>query len=397
MKSAAKDYLLSQASEIVDKALRDKRGLTYTEKSTVESNLERAKEIDKTERLQSAIDRGEITSIPQDPEQVAMQGELDRLRSGFTSKASSQGMPSLDFSEAHVKSMHEAAQSGFYFKASIDSTASPMSAVGDYRMSVHPFLRDRARVANLIPVERTEAPTVFYFRGSTAASAAAAVAEGAAKPESSPLWTQVAAPVRKIAHYTRINDEILQDFSNFSNVVGSELLAGLVDAENSQILTGSGTSPNLTGLLTTTGILTRARGTDSNLDAVLKAKSDLRVGASFTEPDAIVIHPSNLMTIQTQKDADGRYITNDPAAPGPETLFGMKVVATTKMTLNSALVGNFKEAATIYLRMAPTVEVAPVGGGTTEFISNQTLVRCEERLALAVQRPTSLISVTGLV
>lgn|GEM_PF-3838810 len=38
-----------------------------------------------------------------------------------------------------------------------------------------------------------------------------------------------------------------------------------------------------------------------------------------------------------------------------------------------------------------------MGGGTTEFIANQTLARCEERVALAVPRPTSLISITGLV
>ncbi len=126
---------------------------------------------------------------------------------------------------------------------------------------------------------------------------------------------------------------MLQDFTNFSQVIGQELLASLIDAENGQILTGSGASPNLTGLLTTTGILTRARGADSNLDAIAKAKSDLRVGASYTEPDAIVIHPTNLMSIQTAKDGDGRYIVADPAAPGPESLFGMRVVATTKMTL----------------------------------------------------------------
>lgn len=42
--------------------------------------------------------------------------------------------------------------------------------------------------------------------------------------------------MRKLAHFTRINDEVLQDFSNFSNVVGAELLAGLVDVENAQLL-----------------------------------------------------------------------------------------------------------------------------------------------------------------
>ena len=109
-----------------------------------------------------------------------------------------------------------------------------------------------------------------------------------------------------------------------------------------------------------------------------------------------MIHPTNLLTIQTAKDGDGRYITNDPAAPGPEQLFGMRVVATTKITLNTALMGNFAEAARIYVRQPPVVELAPLGGGTTEFIANQTLARCEERLALAVPRPTSLISITGL-
>ena len=167
--------------------------------------------------------------------------------------------------------MHTAAQGAYHFKVDIDSTDAPMAAVGDYRMTPFPFLRDKPQVANLIPVERTDAPTVFYFKGSTAASAAAAVAEGAAKPESSPVWTQVSAPVRKLAHYVRINDEVLQDFTNFRQVIGTALLAGLIDAENAQLLVGSGVAPNLTGLLTTSGILTQARGADSSLDAILKA------------------------------------------------------------------------------------------------------------------------------
>ena len=74
----------------------------------------------------------------------------------------------------------------------------------------------------------------------------------------------------------------------------------------------------------------------------------------------------------------------------------MRLVPTTKITLNTALMGNFAEAARLYVRQSPVVELAPLGGGTIEFIANQTLARCEERLALAVPRPTSLISITGL-
>lgn len=324
------DYL-REAQHLVDTAERERRSLTDDERRRAESALKEVQQIRDHKALTNMIEGFNASSMGHSP-------------------MKSRGVPALDFNMNQVRMMHAAAQSATHYKADIDSVDAPMAAVGDYRMTPYPFLRDKPRVANLIPVERTDAPTVFYFKATTAASAAAAVAEGAAKPEPSPVWTQVSAPVKKLAHYTRINDEVLADFSNFRQVIGTELLAGLIDAENSQLLVGSGTPPNLTGLLTTSGILTRARGADSNLDAVLKVKADLRVGASFTEPDGLIIHPSNLSTIQLAKDSQGRYITNDPAQSGPETLFGMRLIPTTKITLNTALMGNFAEAARIYVR-----------------------------------------------
>jgi HK97 family phage major capsid protein len=61
------------------------------------------------------------------------------------------------------------------------------------------------------------------------------------------VWEQVAAPVRKLAHYTRVNDEVLADFDNFRTVVSSEMIAGLIATENDQLLNGDGNAPNLTG------------------------------------------------------------------------------------------------------------------------------------------------------
>jgi len=60
------------------------------------------------------------------------------------------------------------------------------------------------------------------------------------------------------------------------------------------------------------------------------------------------------------------------------------------MTQNTALVLNAKLAATAYVRQPPTVEVAPFGGGMTEFVQNQTLVPAEERLALASHHPAAV-------
>ncbi len=66
--------------------------------------------------------------------------------------------------------------------------------------------------------------------------AAASVAQGANKPESSPTWEEVTAPVRKIAHYTRVNDEVIADFRAFLAVCGSEMIAELIDEENAQLI-----------------------------------------------------------------------------------------------------------------------------------------------------------------
>ena len=47
------------------------------------------------------------------------------------------------------------------------------------------------------------------------------------------------ATVRKLAHYTRVNNEVIADITRLQ-VVGTELLSGLIDEENQQFLTGHG-------------------------------------------------------------------------------------------------------------------------------------------------------------
>jgi hypothetical protein len=79
------------------------------------------------------------------------------------------------------------------------------------------------------------------------------------------------------------NDEVLADHESFLQVVGTELLAWLVDRENAQILNGTGVTPNLLGLTIAPGVLTvPSAGTD--LDAIAAAFLALRTGAGDCEP-----------------------------------------------------------------------------------------------------------------
>jgi HK97 family phage major capsid protein len=94
-------------------------------------------------------------------------------------------------------------------------------------------------------------------------------------------------------------DELLADGGPqmFSDLV-ADLTRDLVRVENAQLLSGSATAPNLRGVLNTTGIQTRARGTDSNLDALLKvhhaaARQRLRrAGRDRPAPDELGDDPA---------------------------------------------------------------------------------------------------------
>jgi|GEM_PF-3544965 len=302
----------------------------------------------------------------------------------------------MRFAATDLKDLHSGAMNRHLVqKAAITSTTAPMAAIADARTDVWTFPRDVVRIANFIPSETTNAPTVNYFRATAAASAAAAVAEGANKPESTPTWESVTATVRKLAHYTRVNDEVIADFDGFLRVVGAEMIAGLIDEENDQLLNGTGVAPNILGLTATPGIGTvGSAGTD--LDAIATAVNTIRTTA-FLEPDIIIMHPNDWASsgFLLAKDTAGNYLLGNPAEQTTPRLWGIPVALTVRMTENTALVANLRDAARLYVRQAPTLEVQP-GGGTAEFIANQTLIRAEERLALTVVRPASICLVTAV-
>lgn len=61
----------------------------------------------------------------------------------------------------------------------------------------------------------------------------------------------------------------------------------------------------------------------------------------------------------------------------------MRVLITNRIVEHTLMVANLAEAATVYVRQPPTIEVQPGGGGDASFVNNTTNLRAEERLALA--------------
>ena len=315
-----------------------------------------------------------------------------------TSTSGSEDLAQLTFSNEQLVELQKGALNRTVTtKASISAATASMAGVAQYQLNPFPYLRDAGRILDLIPQERTNAPAVRYFAETTAAAAAAAVAEGAAKPESTPVWTEVTATVRKLAHYTRVNDEVVADFRRLP-AGHRQLHAGRADRHRERPAHHRHRGRPL---------LPRPGHEPVGPHRRLSRHRPRRGGRSVRR------HPGRCRPLRPRrrghaperrysagfllaKETTGAYLVGSPVTAVKPMLWGVPVILSEYMTENTALVANLKIAATAYIRQPPVVEVAPYGGGTTEFIANQTLVRAEERLALAIHHPAAICLVTAV-
>ena len=179
--------------------------------------------------------------------------------------------------------------------------------------------------------------------------------------------------------------------------------------EESQLLLGNGTAPALQGFVAsgrTIGTFTRGTA-DDNATALFKCANGVR-GSSFLDPDTVVINPTNWQAIRLGKDNSGQYYGGGPfyaayGGSGPlasssqfsaDSLWGMRVVVTSAITLGTALVGAFGQGAALFRKGGLRVEASNSHG--TFFQSDLVAIRAEMREALAVCRPSAFCAVVNL-
>lgn len=305
--------------------------------------------------------------------------------------------PSLDLDEDQIQALFRSAKSAQNFRletkdASSDTNLSQppslMPGIVDHR-------HEQVRLLEHLITTSMPGPSIEFISHTSTSGGAATVAPGGLKPVATLTTVASILTARKIAVVSGVVDELLEDYAAFAQYIQLELRRIIVDEENAQILSGSGTGDDLLGLLLTSGILTRAKGTDTGLDALEQAMTDLRTGPSFTAADAVVLNPTTWSSLRRTKDTQGRYILNpDPSAEEANTLWGVPVLPTTTMPAGTGIVANLGIAATAFIRRGLSVDSTQ--NNTDDFQRNRTQFRAEERLTLGVQRPSAICKVTGL-
>ena len=241
----------------------------------------------------------------------------------------------------------------------------------------------RVVVADLIAPGTTDSNLVQYTKEKTFTNAADAVKEGLVKPESALTFEAASAPVRKIAHWIPVSEEMLEDFAQTRSIIDARLTLGLELKEEDELLNGSGVDPHILGLNMLTGMTaTQALGADTIADAMLKQITKIAT-TTFIYPDGFVMNPADWLTVAIAKNTQGNYMGSGPFAP-PQApmLWGLPGAVTPAEVVGEALVGAFRAAAQIFRRGGIRIEAT--NSHQDFFIKNLVAIRGEERLALAV-------------
>lgn len=250
----------------------------------------------------------------------------------------------------------------------------------------------RMTIRNLVSPGVTGAAAIEYVRESGFTNAAAPVAEGAAANYSEITLELTTANVRNVAHLFKASRQVLDDLSALQSYIDSRAAYGLMLAEESQMLYGSGTGANLQGMIPVAEAYAAPTGAtvvdEQHIDRLRLALLQSQL-AEFPS-DGIVMHPTDWAVIEMLKDSNGQYIIGRPQDGTTPRLWGRPVVATQAIAQNTFLVGAFQLCAQIYDRQ--TTEIIVSTENDTDFEKGLVTIRAEERLAFAIYRPEALVT-----
>lgn len=398
----------AKAMPLMETAEKESRELTAEERTAIEASLTEARELKaQLDALGADRDlREQIAALSAEDE--ARMSRAERRHTGFLKSLGQQFVESE--AGEWLKTTNGRRTGAAWTSPSVElivpdslqaATLSTDGASGgdlivsQYRAGIVPVLFKRLTIADLLASGTTDSNSVTYMKESSFTNAAAAVAEGAAKPESTLVFDQVTDQVKKLAHWLPVTEEMLEDVAQVRSYIDARLRLGVELTEEDQLLNGSGSGANIQGILNRSGLhAAQARSTDTNADAIFKQIWAILTD-SFLMPDGVVINPTNWQSIALSKDSSGQYYGAGPFAPmQARTLWGLPVVVTPTIAANTGLVGAFRQGAQVFRKGGIRVEAS--NSHADFFVKNLVAIRAEERLALAVYRPGSFGTVTGL-
>jgi HK97 family phage major capsid protein len=248
-------------------------------------------------------------------------------------------------------------------------------------------------VRQLLPQGSTTAEVVRYVRESAYDNGAAATAQGATFTESDFDLTAYDANVQKIGTYFRISEEMLNDTPQLTSYLAARAPEKLLTVEDTQLLYGNGTTPNISGI-STSGATAFAAGsfadtiTAANQFDVLTVAINQLALVNY-RPDYIMLNPTDFAKILLLKATTNEYLQEQAYMGLQPQFLGIPVVQNTAITAGTYLVGNFGLATQMWVRENLSLEFFREDG--TNVRDGFVTVRLVERIALTNYAPLAIV------
>ena len=218
---------------------------------------------------------------------------------------------------------------------------------------------------------------VYYdWDADTIVRAAAAVAEGAAFPESTAKFAKYEVELKKIGDTLPVTEEFFEDEQMFANELQRFLITNVEIIENSTVGT------DLLAACTAYTAAAAGIASPSIYDLVVKAREAVEKGANNKyKVDVAYMNLTDINRYKLEKDANNNYVMPPFYDAGGNRIDGVTVVEDNSITANTMILGD-RRFAEIHEKTGYQVSKGYTG---TQFAEDEMTLKVRKRLLLLVR------------
>lgn len=219
--------------------------------------------------------------------------------------------------------------------------------------------------------------------------------EGDDKPQASVQYIEKTQSVKKVAVFTKMTMEMLEDLPQFVSFIVRNLERRLDIVMENQLFTGNGIGDNLTGVSEyavafTGGSLANSITNANELDVIEAIATQVKEANGL--PENLYVHPSTMAKIRLIKDSTGRPIWKDYVTPSGEFNYsGMNIIETLAVAAGD-FIGGETSVINVLNRTGLQMQIGLDGNDLTK--NKQTLI-LERRLVQFVSANDVNVLVQG--
>lgn len=272
---------------------------------------------------------------------------------------------------------------------------------------VDPTIREGYRrpltIWNLFGHEMTDKDVVAWYTEGAFDGSAAMTAEAGAFAQihvNDPV--RHAAELKKVTALWKQSDEILTDAPRFVSHVNARAGYNLDIVVEDQLVSGSGTSNQITGLVNTSGIgSASASAYDMDfIESLLDERTKIRKATPNFNVDTLLLADEDYDALMKLKNNADQYVLGGPTGfvYGNGVTIGrnlwntITIVPTPALASGTSILGAFKAGATIYEHV--TGRRFDTGYDGTDFSHGLVTFRAYQRFVLAVEYPAAFTKYT---